>query len=193
MRLYVKDKRIILDYSDLKWKKNPYNSMPIPNKAMSFKVKSGYYWDRDEENKSMYLDFTYEDIDGNYEIAKSWTRALACAKLAAEELGIDVAKEYERVKSQAYENERRLYALREEACAKNKAILRWGLLCENGCGGCPKKYRCGDDQFCLASGDLLPETAVPGFKNSVYQLFNYEAFPTENCPYNVNKNQGETA
>ena len=84
----------------------------------------------------------------------------------------------------------------EELCSvevakeeRREAEAKWQSLCKYGCGRCKHRKRCGDDYFCKASGDMLPEKNVPGPNGRVFQLFNYTAFPTENCPFNINKNK----
>ncbi len=68
-----------------------------------------------------------------------------------------------------------------EACKE-----RWKQLCEKGCGNCQFKRRCGDDRHCAVSGDLLEEKYEPKYINGVHYLFNYEAYPTDNCPFKTN-------
>ncbi len=68
---------------------------------------------------------------------------------------------------------------------------KWSRLCAGGCGFCSYKRRVEDDFKCIATGDYLQEKNVPGNIRGVYVLFNYEAFPSENCPYKINKKQGE--
>ena len=101
------------------------------------------------------------------EISDSFTELLKSTEKQCEELrAVEVAKEEAR-----------------------KAEAKWQSLCKYGCDRCENKRRCGDDYFCNASGDMLPEKNVPGPSGRVFQLFNYTAFPTENCPFNINKNK----
>lgn len=62
----------------------------------------------------------------------------------------------------------------------------WELLCKYGCGSCKKLRMDGDDHRCAASGDLLEDKNVPKYIGTVHYLFNYEAFPSDNCPFKVN-------
>lgn len=85
-------------------------------------------------------------------------------------------------------------ALKEAEIAEKRereAQKRWESLCENGCGRCSNKVRWNDDFKCKASGDYLPEKNIPKYMYGIYMLFNYEAFPTENCPYKKDKKQGD--
>ena len=103
----------------------------------------------------------------NVEVYSSFTELYKVTAMQCEELrAIEVAKEEAR-----------------------KAEAKWQILCKYGCDRCENKRRCGDDYFCKASGDLLPERNIPGPSGRVFQLFNYTAFPTENCPFNINKNK----
>lgn len=66
-------------------------------------------------------------------------------------------------------------------------VLQWQRLCKNGCGTCKSLRRWNDDHFCAASGDLLEEKNRPGIVNGLYHIVNFEPFPSENCPFNINK------
>ena len=82
-----------------------------------------------------------------------------------------------------------LYEFKKAKEEKQKLENRWKDLCEYGCGFCSKKQRWADDYICGASGDLLEEKNVPAPRGKMLQLFDYTAFPSENCPFNVNKNK----
>ena len=78
----------------------------------------------------------------------------------------------------------RLELQRQKDAEESRAF--WQKLCEKGCGDCKHKKRCGDDQRCAISGDLLEEKHEPKYINGVHYLFNYEAYPTDNCPFKTN-------
>lgn len=76
--------------------------------------------------------------------------------------------------------------LAQERLEEQKRIKNWNDKCINGCGQCKYKRRDGDDQLCAASGDLLEEKLKPKYINGLHYMFNYEAFPSENCVYKIN-------
>lgn len=68
--------------------------------------------------------------------------------------------------------------------------LKWQRLCKNGCGSCKNLRRWNDDHFCAASGDLLEEKNCPAIVNGIYHVVNFAAFPSESCPFNIDKTKG---
>lgn len=63
---------------------------------------------------------------------------------------------------------------------------KWERLCKHGCGSCKQLRMDGDDFRCGASGDLLDFEQRPKVIGGVHYLFNYEALPSDNCPFKVN-------
>lgn len=91
----------------------------------------------------------------------------------------------ERLKRETKEaRERKAEEERKEKEEKAKR-QKWDTLCRNGCGACPNKRKAADDYICALSGEILPEKAVPKNSGGITYLFNYEAFPSENCPYKI--------
>lgn len=84
--------------------------------------------------------------------------------------------------------------LQNERQEREKVKL-WEDKCKNGCGKCKYRKRGYDDNFCKASGslELLEEKQVPKYTNGIHYLFNYEPFPSENCPYRINQSEEKTA
>jgi hypothetical protein len=70
-----------------------------------------------------------------------------------------------------------------------EAEMKWKNVCKFGCGGCEHNKRWNDDRICEATGDILPERTVPKNRGKTFYPFNLEAFPTDKCPFNVNKDK----
>lgn len=103
--------------------------------------------------------------------------------------GVEVDKSFKALRNAIEKQCEELHAIEVAKEEVRKAEAKWQSLCKYGCDRCENKRRCGDDYFCKASGDMLPEMNVPGPCGTVFQLFNYRAFPTENCPFNINQNK----
>lgn len=81
---------------------------------------------------------------------------------------------------------------RERAEEENrKAQEKWQYLCRDGCGGCKQLTYDIDLPICKETGEILKDKPVPKDIGGVRYLFNMEAFPSEDCPFNINKKQGE--
>ena len=110
---------------------------------------------------------------------------------SAEKYGVEwdetVALKYAELTSEVQEIKARRQALKEAQEREEK----WARLCTRGCGSCGYKRRIEDDFKCLATGEYLQEKNVSGINRGMHILFNYVAFPSENCPYKINKKQGE--
>lgn len=72
----------------------------------------------------------------------------------------------------------------------NANVAQWEKLCKSGCGSCKNLCRLNDDFFCAASGDLLEEKNRPAIVNGIYHVVNFAAFPSESCPFNIDKTKG---
>ena len=68
--------------------------------------------------------------------------------------------------------------------------MQWQKLCKDGCGSCKNLRRWNDDYFCAASSDLLEEKNCPAIVNGIYHVVNFAAFPSESCPFNIDKTKG---
>ena len=69
---------------------------------------------------------------------------------------------------------------------------RWERLCKSGCGKCQNLAYDIDLPICKQTGLILEEKNVGKYIGGVLHLFNLEPFPSEECPFNINKKQGAT-
>lgn len=72
-----------------------------------------------------------------------------------------------------------------------KAQEIWQNKCCNGCGKCKELAYNIDLPICKQTGEILKEKNVQKHIGGVLRLFNFEPFPSENCPFNISKKQGE--
>lgn len=73
----------------------------------------------------------------------------------------------------------------EEAQKRDK----WKRLCANGCKGCDNLAYYVDIPICKITGEALKERNVQEYTDGVLRLFNSVPFPSESCPFNINKNK----
>lgn len=83
----------------------------------------------------------------------------------------------------AREIEARERALKEEQALQEK----WLRLCKNGCGRCRNLAYDVDLPICKRTGEILKEKNAERYVGGVLHLFNPEPFPSEDCPFNINK------
>ena len=90
-----------------------------------------------------------------------------------------------------------LQTLSKELEVRNRALQeeqelrdKWARLCANGCGKCQNLVYDIDLPICKPTGEILEEKNVQKYIGGVLHLFNLEPFPSENCPFNINKKQG---
>ena len=188
MKLYIENGNLMFDYAGVDTEAQ-LNTETF--KYQHFLRDSGCEWERtDKPNvKRMYFElYSWSTPYGNATRLRSHLRScLSSARCNDVEISPDIEKYIEAV-------DKRCAELLEVEKAKERALAekdKWERLCKGGCGRCENKARCGDDYICRASGDLLEEKNVPVNSGRIHVLFNYEAFPSENCPYNINKKQGE--
>ena len=72
-----------------------------------------------------------------------------------------------------------------------RAQEKWAYKCKNGCGKCHELTYDIDLPICKQTGEILKEKNIPKDISGVRYLFNLEPFPSEDCPFNINKKQGE--
>lgn len=92
------------------------------------------------------------------------------------------------LQSKAAEIKARRLAGQEHA----KQCERWERLCKSGCGKCRNLAYDIDLPICKQTGLILEEKNVGKYIGGVLHLFNLEPFPSEECPFNINKKQGAT-
>ncbi len=187
MKLYIQDEDVLLDYSDV-------NFEDVKDQA-----RSDYYafirscscgWEptlKPKVKRFAYGPSAALTPYGN--LAQKRMLLGNCYVTAIYFNTIEVTCE---VKKLLDKIEEQCHKLRDEEIAKEnarKAAEEWKEKCKYGCGNCAYKRRWGDDKICTASGDILSEHTVPKSYVGMFYPCNLEAFPTENCPFNVNKEQ----
>lgn len=73
-----------------------------------------------------------------------------------------------------------------------KQCEQWEQLCKSGCSRCQNLAYDIDLPICKQTGQILEEKNVRKYIGGVLHLFNLEPFPSEECPFNINKKQGAT-
>lgn len=106
----------------------------------------------------------------------------------AEHYGVEVDSEVYKLRdwiNQQYED---LKAQDEQDKTQEQKQKEWKRLCDKGCNKCEKLKQIGEDSFfCGETGEELEMKNKPfyDFKNRIHYLFNYEPFPSENCPRKI--------
>ncbi len=189
MKLYVRNGEVYFDYSEISMSTRV--DSPDYLKALQadrFIRETVCGWDYTETEQVIKMSFTPYEWTTEYDNARRFESLLKdCFYKAKAYSLIEIAQEVEELLVQTAKHCRELYEaeVEKEQAAKRKA--EWERKCTYGCGSCEQKIRIGDDKACVATGDILPEKNVPKSYGKTAYLFNNEAFPTENCPYNVNK------
>ena len=141
-------------------------------------------------NGKLKLHYTPNTVADELERAKEEYEILCKVKPRYGNLCVYVDDTFQEKLQEVYamlEPERKRERAEIEAEAKKQYQLwKWEFLCKHGCGDCKYKRIDGDDFCCVASGDLLDDKQVPKVINGIHYLFNYEAFPSDNCPFKVN-------
>lgn len=82
-----------------------------------------------------------------------------------------------------------IIARRRAAVEEREQIKRWERLCANGCGECRYLTYDLDLTICKKTGTILEEKNIQKYIGGVLRLFNFEPFPSKECPFNINKNK----
>lgn len=109
---------------------------------------------------------------------------LICAMKYGVDIESDVEEFYYKLQSEI-----NAYARGEEE--HMKAQDKWDGKCRCGCGKCEDVAYDIDLPICKQTGEILQEKNVEKYIGGVLHLFNLEPFPSEDCPFNINKKQGE--
>lgn len=191
MKLYEEDGYIYLDYTDV----DP--ALQLNAAAMEYRDfmsecrhELGVEWDRTLKPKVKQINMHYDRIRGDCTATGTlrWrlSRMQAFAKYGRWYLDIDESfKEFKRKVDERFVE---LWEAENVRAAERKRGEEWKRLQKLGCGRCSECRCVGDDDYeCGATGENLEIRNVPEYRGKVYQLFNYVPFPSENCPYNINK------
>lgn len=71
---------------------------------------------------------------------------------------------------------------------EEEARQKWERLCKNGCGKCVNLAYDVDIPICRQTGQLEQKN-VPQVIRRIHYSFKPEPFPSERCPFNINKNK----
>ena len=75
---------------------------------------------------------------------------------------------------------------------EEEARQKWAKLCKNGCGKCLNLAYDVDIPMCRQTGQELEEKNVSQVIRGIHYCFKLEPFPSEGCPFNINKNKEKT-
>lgn len=184
MKLYAENGQVYFDYTDVDTKaeaKRTYDYRRFMRETSCWNET-----DTPQIVSLAYKPYSWSTPYGNIQQFKS---LLSFCEVHAKYNSVEIEESFKELLKSTEKQCKELRAIEEKKEEQLKAEAKWQNLCKYGCDRCEHKRRCGDDYFCNASGDMLPEKNVPGPGGRVFQLFNYTAFPTENCPYNINKNK----
>lgn len=184
MKLYAESESVYFDYTDVDLnaqEKKTYDYRRFMRETNCWKET-----DTPQIVSLAFNPFSWSTPYGNMQQFKS---LLGFCKVQAKIYDIDIDESFNKLLEATEKQCKELRAVEVAKEEARKAEAKWQSLCKYGCDRCEHKRRCGDDYFCNASGDLLPVKNVPGPSGRVFQLFNYTAFPTENCPFNINQNK----
>lgn len=195
MKLYIENGEVLFDFRDVDTKAALDKKASIYRDFLRGTVCSWEYTDKFKVMRMAYEPTNWLSEYGNLKRFESFLKSCFYNAKFLELIEISPAFE-ELLKT----TEVRIKELYDIEVAKEKAkeeelkkIAEWEYLCKNGCGNCKNCYRWNDDHLCKITGNILPEKNVPGIQGKLYLLFNYKPFPTDNCPFNINNQQGEKA
>lgn len=187
MKLYTENKELYFDYSEVNM------SAPLDraeSQCRHYLMETNCEWLETNKPQIVKMEFTPSEWRTEYGNARHYESLLKdCFYKAKAFPLIEITPEVEELLIKTAKRSQELYEAEVKKEQEFKRKAEWERKCENGCGSCPNKKRCGDDYFCAVSGDILPEKSTPQSYGKIVYLFNNEAFPTENCTYNVNKMQ----
>ena len=187
MKLYVQDGEIFFDYTDVDINAR-LNDAESQSRHFLYETNCGWVETKRKQLVKMYFEpYSWATEYGN---ARSYENLLKNCYYTAKKFPlIEIAPEVSELLVSAAKHCYELHKIEEVKEQQRRANEKWQELCKYGCSNCHNKVRKGDDYFCGATGELLPEKNQPKDFGRVHYPFNNEAFPTENCPYNLNKNK----
>lgn len=189
MKLYIEDGEIYLDYSDVDFEDRMAGDHDYRYFTHEY---TSCGWERTLKPRVKHAcirEKTYRGELGDMMLSKFYANEIYHSSSYFNSIEIVNESEFKALISKLEEECERLALIEQEKKRKEEAEKHWNSLRKNGCGSCKNKRRDGDDFVCAASGDYLPEENCPGNRCGVYMLFNYQPFPTDNCPFNINKTE----
>ncbi len=130
--------------------------------------------------------------------ARNLSYIVACAKLCGDSGAfptVEIDEEVTRLntelqaKARAIKERRRADKLQQQR--EEEARQKWERLCKNGCGKCINLAYDVDIPICRQTGQKLEERNVPQVIRRIHYCFKPEPFPSERCPFNINKKNKE--
>lgn len=200
MKVYVdEDNDVFFDFQDVNFeagqakftdKKFNRESWEKVKEYRDFLRECRCVWGRTFKPQVKRLYYQADKWDGLYSQAYGFLKviehiAATIHNLNYIELGVGFKEFVEEIRQRV----EKLYQIERAKELENQRKQRWKSACKNGCGSCQNKCRSNDDYYCRATGEQLPEKNVPRIFNGAYWLFNYIPFPTENCPFNIEKDK----
>lgn len=183
MKLYAENGTVYFDYTDVD------TEAGLDGKAIDYRrfMRETMFWDDTELKQVVRL--AYHPFEGatEYGNEQKLSGMLGKCRVQAKYNSIEIDESFTEFIEQ---NRKRCEELRAVEVAKEEAARakrEWEDKCKYGCGRCEYKRRCEDDYVCAASGDILPEENKPCDYGKVHYLFNSVAFPTDSCPFNIDK------
>lgn len=188
MKIYADNGEVFFDFTDVDTK------APMDLKTMSYRkflTETSCRWQYTKKWNVMrmeYEPYTWATQYGNEKRFESLVKS--CLYTAKRLDSIEVSPTVEELLERTAKRCKTFYDAEVAKEKEREREEKWEGLCKNGCGRCEKLRRDGDDFICADNNEMLPEKNVPGYVGKAYRLFDYRAFPTDNCPYNTNKTKG---
>ncbi len=183
MKLYIEKGELMFDYSDVDVNADLNKKT---SRYRQFLRESPCAWEPVGKSLMRWKYEPYGAWTTGYGEAKHYEHVLSsCYYLAKRTEFVEVAKDVEELLQKTAVQCKQLYEAELAKEQERERAEKWQSVCNHGCGGCSNLRRCNDDYFCTASGDLLPEKNKSGVVRGEYRLFNYVAFPSENCAFNI--------
>lgn len=189
MKLYVKDSEVYFDYSEISMSTRVDSPDYLKAvQASRFMRETNCGWDYTETEQVIKMSFTPYEWATEYGNTRQFESLLKDCFYKAKTCSlIEITLEVEKLLVRTAKRCRDLYEAEVEKEQALKRKAEWERKCENGCGSCEHKMRIGDDYFCGAIDELLHEKNISANYGKMHYPFIIEAFPTDSCPYNVNK------
>lgn len=188
MKLFVEDNELLFDYSDA-----DLNGGLDPSRINyeRFLLATETVWDKTLKPKVKKYTYIYRAWQSEYGNARSLLSNIEKFCSLAKWNNIEIDDSVNLYINDLKEKCDRLRKIEEAKEEARKRIEKWKDVCKDGCTFCSNLSRWGDDYMCKESGDTLPEQPAPKYYGDIYYFCNTAPFPTENCPFNVNKIKGE--
>ncbi len=181
MKLYLEDGEVYFDYSEVDMKAALDNGT---TQARRFLLETECGWDKTLRPQVVRMTHDYQEWQSEYGNACRQRYLVGnCYYTALNKSLVEVSDEIKSYMDELDEECARLKEIEWKKTEERERAEKWKSICKKGCKDCEHCVRRGDDFICRDSGVDLETKNVPRFKNGVYQLFNYEPFPTGGCKY----------